>query len=56
MRLLRGFENKNHIIYFDSFYSPALCMYLKDKRFAYLGMVQRNRKGLDKMLRNQDTY
>jgi hypothetical protein len=47
MRLIRGYEDKQHILYMDSWFtSPALLDPLMQKGIRCCGSVRRNRKGM----------
>lgn len=50
--LLKGFEDKGHRVYMDSFYSsPSLYLKLKEKNIGACGTVIYNRKGMPQQLK-----
>ena len=43
----------NYILYTDNYYSsPKLCKWLNKNGICFLGMIKRNRQGLDKQFQN----
>lgn len=50
LRLIAGYEDKNHVLFTDSWFtSPTLMASLKERNIRLCGSVRRNRKGLPKI-------